>query len=141
MTKNDLRKIGIYNPYELVAFGQPVIDYHRRASGRSVMPSHYSLSIKGKSFKNQPWHHRGALWFTFTGQERKPKELQKAFAKVKELFPEVEMVKAPWRETWVPKTDLDAAKAKLKEYETKDLIGYARQLGLDVTKPEEEKPR
>lgn len=109
-----LRAIRIFNPYNLVADGHPWIWYRPRGEGRDITIPAVMLSIKGKKFKTH-WTNHGSLNFTAINIKVRKKALEEALAKCKELFPDLEMVKGPWRMTWVPKVDLDAAKERIKQ--------------------------
>jgi len=106
-----LREIHIINPHDIVADGDPVVDYEPQAS---MYGSGWSLWVKGKPFKDQPWYTHGALKFIVYGRMDKERIKQKALDKCKELFPNIEMVKSPWRDIFVPKTALDRAMERLK---------------------------
>ena len=114
----DLRLIKIYNPHNLTSSGMPVI-WYRAYESRMMISAGWVLTVKDKPFKDVHWQDYGALVFHLYSVN-KQEALDQAMAKCKELFPEVEMVKAPWRSTWVTKKDLDAAKAALKEFKKKD---------------------
>jgi hypothetical protein len=111
---DELKKIDIYNIHNMTSKGHPII-YYNSDCGRGGTGRHWVLSIIGKTFKNQAWYCHGNLWF-------QKEELEKALAKVKELFPDIEMVKGPWRYTWLPKVDLETAKARLKELKEKQNV-------------------
>jgi hypothetical protein len=117
----DLKLINIHNPHNLSREGMPIIEYIGADNGRGGHGSHWRLIIKGKAFDNLPWYQHGNLWFTKFGYENDNKAaLAAALKKCKKLFPNIEMVKAPWRSTYVNKEDLDRAKAELKELKKKD---------------------
>jgi hypothetical protein len=118
-TTDALEEVGIFNPNNMVSKGKPYLYYAVAEGGRSCLSfSRWVLCVKGAKFKDQPWYHNGNLWFMPYGSvtpEAKKKSFDEAMAKVQELFPGIEMVKAPYRETWVPKEDLAAAMAMVKE--------------------------
>ncbi len=108
---DQLRAIGICNPHELVEDGHPLLAYYRETGRLNVFPSHWSLWVKGKRFTAAAWYEAGALWFSGNVRDA----IVKALAKCRELFPELEMVKGPWPNTYVPRVDLDKAKERIKE--------------------------
>lgn len=110
-----LRTIGIFNWHDLCANGHPMIWRRVKSGSRDVIPSAWMLSIKGKIFKHRAWYDHGAMSFSDHGWTNWREAVAAPLAKCKELFPDLEMVKGPWPNTYVPKCDLDAAKAKLKE--------------------------
>jgi len=127
----DLQTIGIFNQNVLTSRGNPVI-YFVSDLGRGGSGRHWVLEVIGKPFPEVTfWRQCGRLWFS-DYEYSKEDGLVKAIEKVKELFPNIEMVKGPWRDTWVCKEDLDVAKAKVKAKKTEDKAnkGEANE-GLD----------
>lgn len=110
----ELRKISIYNHHNLTTKGHPVV-YYISDCGRGGTGRHWVLCVIGQEFKNQAWYQHGNLWF---GKEN----LEDALAAAQRICPDIEMVKGPWRNTWVPKVDLDAAKVKLKTLNTQSIV-------------------
>jgi hypothetical protein len=109
----DLKLIDVFNQHNLTSEGNPLI-YYVSDTGRGGAGRHWVLCVKGKGFKEATfWRQNGNLWFS-DFQYSKKEGLQKAIEKVKELFPEIEMVKGPWRDTWVCKKDLDDCKEQVK---------------------------
>ena len=108
-----LKEIKIYNEYGLTSKGNPMI-YYISPDPRTCRCSGWRLSIKGYKFKDVAWYDNGDLFFLSRGKEHRNEALQEAIDKCKELFPDIEMVKGPWRMTYVSKVDLDKAKEELK---------------------------
>jgi len=111
-----LRKIRIFNLCGLVEEGHPAIYYRSQVLGRGYIAAAWVLFVKGEKFKNVPWCNNGRLVFLVCRHGRQ-KGLELAFAKCKELFPEIKMVKAPFRMSYIPEEDLKEVMAKLKAFE------------------------
>jgi len=105
--------IGIFNECGLVRKGYPFI-WFRPRDRRACVPAAWMLTIVGRPFKDVWWRDCGSLSFGVHPTNR-PGAIPAVLAECKELFPDLEMVKGPWPNTYVPKVNLDAAKAKLKE--------------------------
>lgn len=110
---DQLETIGVFNPHLLVNEGHPFIWLRRRGPGRTGA---WMLTVSGTKF-DAPWYDCGSLAFTSFGTRYNTLKDAVALpiAKCRELFPDLEMVKGPWPNTYVPKGDLDAAMKKLKE--------------------------
>lgn len=108
-------KLKIYNPYGLVERGHPILSYYSPDPGRSVEAHGWFLMKKGFRYSG-PWYNQGNLKIISDGGKAgRDESLQRALAKCKELFPDLEMVKAPWPWTWIPKVDLDRVIDLMKE--------------------------
>jgi hypothetical protein len=111
---DQLETIGVFNASNLVEKGHPFV-WRRSGDSPRCVAGGWMLSIKGKKFKSAHWTDYGAMWFSDTGFPNWRAAIAAPLAKCKELFPDLEMVKGPWPNTYVPRVDLDAAMAKLKE--------------------------
>ena len=110
--KDALEKIGIHNPHNLCSNGMPVVYY---SEGHSVIGKAWVVAVKGKEFKDTAWYEHGNKRFSYYGKQGREDSLKEALEFVKQLLPNVEMVKGPWPSTYVAKNDMDAAMATLKE--------------------------
>jgi len=109
-----LATIGIHNPHNLVANGHPFI-WRRTREPRACRVAAWMLSIKSKQFTRVAWYDHGSLSFGGLAYADSKAELVAAIAKANEMFPDLEMVKGAWRNTYVPKCDLEKAIAAAKE--------------------------
>lgn len=115
-TTEALRKVKIYNDYEITSDGNPMI-WLKSSGTRDVTPKAVVISIKGRVFKGVPWYQSGDRWFTYIGgKENRDKAYQQAFDWMKENFPKIEMIKAPFdRFRYVSKEDLEKALKKINK--------------------------
>ena len=93
----------------------PVLSYY----SNNTIPqqsSGWNVRVKNRVF---PGHFmdQGSKHFITWGKHDKKEVFEKAMQFIKNECPGVEMVKGPWRDTWVAKSDLDAAMNRLKEFE------------------------
>lgn len=110
-----LKKAKIYNSYDIVSKGSPMIFLHI-PSTRECTPHAVVLSIRGMRFKNVGWYQDGDKWFSYLGKEERVEAYQKAFEWIKKNFPKMEMVKSPFsRFAYVPKEDLERALEKINK--------------------------
>jgi hypothetical protein len=107
-----LKSIGIYNILDLVMDKHPCI--YRLTAESGLVPG-WMLRVKGRSFAHAHWSDNGGMWFSDSSYHNWRAAVAAPLTKCKELFPDLEMVKGPWPNTYVPKCDLEAAKQRLKE--------------------------
>lgn len=108
-----LRTIDVFNAHHLVAEGHPFI-WRRAKDAHRCVGAAWMLSIKGKQFKSAPYDDYGSRPFSDLRGRTWREAVVGPLAMCKELFPDLEMVKGPWPNTYVPKCDLEEAKARLK---------------------------
>ncbi|MFA6089981.1 MAG: hypothetical protein WC755_09055 [Candidatus Woesearchaeota archaeon] len=109
--KNKIRdNLHIYNNYELVASGHPMIVY---STAQTMRLSHWIVHVKGRNINKHAsfWENGGQSFCC--NRENKQQMLQEVMNFVKDLFPDLEMVKSPFG-GYVPKCDLDSKKEELK---------------------------
>ena len=123
-----LREIGIFNPHNMTSRGSPSIIFHAADHSRGGSGSAcFRVHINGVVIPGQ-WYDYGSKRFlihaSYKGSIKEEREsvFQEALTFVKERFPGVVMVKAPFfRLAWITKQDYDAVMKRLKEHEDASL--------------------
>ena len=118
-----LRAVGIINQWDMVRDGFPGIAYVGADHGRGGHGAYWHVWIKGRSIRGGAWYEYGGRHIVVRSKAERMTALEEALALVSKLCPGVEMVKGPWPMTYVPKADLRAAMARLKEHAAQEKVG------------------
>lgn len=113
---DDLREIRIFNPWDMASDGMPIITYVPNDNSRGGFSSHWAVYFKNRKLKASAWYEHGGKHFTPYGSQDRDKVFQEALTFVKKLRPNIVMVKAPFRLTWIAQQDLEAIMLKLKQH-------------------------
>jgi hypothetical protein len=108
------REMKIFNEYDFLNDGDPMIYY---TSQDDWSCSGWMVYVKGKKFKDSHWNDDGGKKFIVHGRKDKYFVLKQAMCYVKKFFPDVELVKSPFRETYVAKTTLEQRMLELENFE------------------------